>query len=75
MEGSGQDGCLNRAACRAPGVAREYVKAAKAIIKGTEMFAIDYNATDHWNTINNMEKSIRDGIEGAACNSIYSCRI
>lgn len=75
LEGSGQDGCLNRAACKAPGIAKEYVKAAKAIMKGTEMFGIEYNATDYQNTINMMENSIRDGMDGVLCSSVYNCRI
>lgn len=37
-EGSGQDGCLQRAACQAPDTASQYLKAARAILKGSEIF-------------------------------------
>jgi len=37
-QGSGQDGCLSRAACRAPNTAAEYTRAARALLKGAEMF-------------------------------------
>lgn len=37
-EGSNQDSCLGKAACHSPKLANEYVKAAKAILKGAEMF-------------------------------------
>lgn len=75
LEGSGQDGCLRRAACKAPGVAREYVKAAKAVIQGTEMFDIGFNATEQLNAISMVEQSIRDGMDGVLCNSAYNCRL
>lgn len=77
LEGSGQDGCLNRAACQAPETAREYVKAAKAIIKGAEMFDNKYfNATtDYAYTLNQLEQSIRKGMHGGQCDSVYHCHL
>lgn len=77
-EGSGQDGCLNQAACKSPETAREYLKAAMAVIKGTEMFDQQYfnNSTQNYSyTLNQMEHSIRRGMEGAPCDSIYHCHL
>lgn len=76
MEGSGQNGCLSRAACRSPEIAGDYVKAAKALIQGIEIFDHQMiNSTVYALTLNQMEQSIVDGINGAACNAIYPCRL
>lgn len=76
VEGSGQDGCLNRAACRAPDTANEYLRAAKAVMKGAEMFDNQFfNSTSYQHMLSQMERSIHDGIKGAPCNAIYQCRI
>lgn len=76
MEGSGQEGCLSRAACRAPEVAGDYVRAAKALIQGIEMFDRQMiNSTEYAFTLNRVEQSIADGRNGATCASIYPCRL
>lgn len=76
LEGSGQDDCLNRAACRAPQTANDYLKAAKAVVKGIEMFDNQkFNSSAYAYTFNKFESSIRKGIEGAPCNAIYQCSI
>lgn len=76
LEGSGQDGCLNRAACRAPDTAKDYLKAAKAVVKGMEMFDNQkFNSSMYAYTFDQFEKSIHDGIEGAPCNVIYHCSV
>lgn len=76
LEGSGQDGCLNRAACRAPQTARDYLKAAKAVVKGMEMFDNQrFNSSAYAYTFSKFEQSIRDGAEGAPCNAIHQCPI
>lgn len=76
LQGSGQEGCLNRAACQAPQTARNYLKAAKAVVKGMEMFdAQQFNSSAYAYTFNKFEQSIREGIEGAPCNAIYQCPI
>lgn len=78
LEGSGQDGCLNQAACNAPDTAQEYLKAAMAVIKGTEMFDKNFMNTTKQNysyMLNQLEHSIQRGIEGAACDSIYHCHL
>lgn len=77
LEGSGQDGCLNQAACKAPETAKEYLKAAMAVIKGTEMFDKNFfNTTKNYSyTLNQLEHSIHRGMEGAPCDSIYHCHL
>lgn len=77
-EGSGQDGCLNRAACQTPQTAEEYLKAAKALIKSVELFDTDYlnmNTTSYAKLVYQVEQSIKEGKDGAPCDTIYSCRI
>lgn len=75
-EGSGQDGCLNQAACKAPETASEYLRAAKAVIKGAEMFDNNYwNTTAYPKLIYQLEQSIQEGKDGAQCDLIYYCRI
>lgn len=77
LEGSGQDGCLNQAACKSPDVAREYLKAAMAVIKGSEMFDQQFfNTTRLYSyTLNQMEHSIQRGIDGDDCDLIYHCHL
>lgn len=77
LEGSGNDGCLNLAACNAPETATEYLKAARAIIKGTEMFDKKYiNSTkDYSYTLHQLEQSIQKGFDGGPCDSIYHCHL
>lgn len=77
LEGSGQDGCLNQAACKSPETAKEYLKASMAVIKGTEMFDQQFlNTTKNYSyALNQMEHAIRRGIEGAPCDSIYHCHL
>lgn len=36
-EGSGQDGCLSKAACRSPNTAFEYAKAARSVLEGSKL--------------------------------------
>lgn len=77
-EGSGQDGCLNRAACQSPQTAEEYLKAARALMKSAEIFDTDYlnmNTTSYSKLIYQVEQSIKEGKDGAPCDTIYSCRI
>uniref|UniRef100_A0A1B0GKG2 Protein rp20-signalp detected n=1 Tax=Lutzomyia longipalpis TaxID=7200 RepID=A0A1B0GKG2_LUTLO len=50
-EGSGQKGCLYRAACLTPYRALEYSKAGHAVLKGTEIFNPDFNQEFHYNYI------------------------
>lgn len=75
LEGSGKDGCLNHAACKAPATAKEYLKAAKAVIRGTEMLDKQFfNSTNDYSyTLYQLEQAIRKGYEGASCDSIYHC--
>lgn len=75
LEGSGEQNCLNRAACRSPQIASDYVKAAKAVIQGVQMFDQQINATLYVRTIDGLERSIVDGINGISCNAIYPCRL
>ena len=77
LEGSGQDGCLNQAACKSPDTAKEYLKAAMAVIKGTEMFDNNFfNSTKNYGyTLSQMEHSIRRGIDGEPCEKIYHCHL
>lgn len=76
LEGSGQAGCLNRAACYAPQTAQDYLKAARAMVKGMEMFDSQrFNSSAYAYTFNKFEQSIREGIEGAPCSAIYQCPI
>ncbi|XP_031636410.1 uncharacterized protein LOC116349214 [Contarinia nasturtii] len=77
LEGSGQDGCLNQAACKSPDIAREYMKAAMAVIKGSEMFDQHFfNTTRLYSyTLNQMEHSIQRGIDGDDCDLIYHCHL
>ncbi|CAD7091832.1 unnamed protein product [Hermetia illucens] len=73
-QGSGRDGCLHKAACKAPRVAFEYSKAGKALLDGIEMF--QGNISDkarYQNLINLVEKSAFDGYKGAPCDLIYRC--
>lgn len=75
-KGSGQDGCLSRAACQAPDTAIEYLKAAKAVVKGAEMFDHNLlNTTIYSNLIYQVEQSIQEGKDGAPCENIYQCSI
>lgn len=75
-EGSGDYSCLHNAACKKPSTATEYIKAAKATIKGFEMFnpSISYNA-HYRNSIQSTERAVMDGMTGAPCDIIYRCRI
>lgn len=77
LEGSGNDGCLNLAACNAPETAKSYVRAGRAVIRGTEMFDKHFfNSTkDYMYTLNQLEQSIKKGFEGALCDSIYHCNL
>lgn len=74
-EGSGQDGCLSRAACHSPQTANEYLRAAKAVVKGAEMFDDYWNTTSYDKLIYQVEQSIKEGRDGAPCDSIYQCHI
>lgn len=75
-EGSGDDSCLHRAACQSPGRANEYLKAAKALLKGAEMFDanLDYNA-HYYGVIQKAERAVLDGMTGSPCEAIYHCRL
>lgn len=77
LEGSGHDGCLNQAACKAPEMAKEYLKAAMAVIKGTEMLDMNvFNNTKYYSyTLNQMEHSIQRGMDGEHCDLIYHCHL
>lgn len=77
LEGSGDDGCLNRAACRTPGTAKEYLRAARAVIKGAEMLDSRHSNITHnyAYTLNQLEQAIRIGFEGATCDSVYKCNV
>uniref|UniRef100_A0A182HSX2 Uncharacterized protein n=1 Tax=Anopheles arabiensis TaxID=7173 RepID=A0A182HSX2_ANOAR len=75
-EGSGQDGCLMRSACRAPRTADEYARAAHALVKGAEMFspevAENYN---YKRLLTNLDRAAMEGLQGAPCEMIYPCHI
>lgn len=77
LEGSGDGGCLNRAACKTPGTAKEYLRAARAVVKGAEILDSRYANTTYSHsytyTLNQLEQAIRKGFEGASCDSIYNC--
>lgn len=75
-EGSGDDGCLHRSACKAPKRTTEYLRAAKAILKGAEMFdaTIAYNSHYH-DVVQKAERAVLDGMTGAPCEAIYPCRL
>lgn len=77
LEGSGQDGCLNQAACRSPYTAQQYLKASMAVIKGTEMFDKNFfNSTTNYSyTLNQLEHAIKRGLEGAPCDVVYHCHL
>lgn len=76
LEGTGDDGCLNRAACKTPATAKEYLRAARAIVKGAEMLDARFNATHNYSyTMNQLEMAIRKGFEGVSCDTIYNCNI
>lgn len=75
-EGSGDDTCLNKAACSSPELATEYVKAAKAIIKTAEMLDAELTNDLHYNDlIQRTERAILEGMSGAPCDIIYHCQI
>ncbi|KFB35022.1 AGAP002486-PA-like protein [Anopheles sinensis] len=75
-EGSGQDGCLMRSACRAPRTADEYARAAHALMKGAEMFnpevAENYN---YKRLLASLDRAAMEGLQGAPCEMIYACHI
>uniref|UniRef100_A0A182U6M6 Uncharacterized protein n=1 Tax=Anopheles melas TaxID=34690 RepID=A0A182U6M6_9DIPT len=75
-EGSGQDGCLMRSACRAPRTADEYARAAHALVKGAEMFspevAENYN---YKRLLTSLDRAAMEGLQGAPCEMIYPCHI
>lgn len=75
-EGSGDDTCLNHAACSSTQLATEYVKAAKAIMKTAEMLEADLANDLHYrDLIQKTERAISEGMSGAPCDIIYHCRI
>lgn len=75
-EGSGDDSCLNRAACMAPDTTAEYLRAARAILKGAEMFDASFAYNLHYQEIlQKTERAIYDGVTGAPCDAIYQCRL
>ncbi|XP_052890371.1 uncharacterized protein LOC128298641 [Anopheles moucheti] len=75
-EGSGQDGCLMRSACRAPRTADEYARAAHALMKGAEMF--NPEIADNYNykrLLASLDRAAMEGLQGAPCEMIYACHI
>uniref|UniRef100_A0A182Q5B2 Uncharacterized protein n=1 Tax=Anopheles farauti TaxID=69004 RepID=A0A182Q5B2_9DIPT len=75
-EGSGQDGCLMRSACRAPRTADEYARAAHALMKGAEMFSPE--VADNFNykrLLTSLDRAAMEGLQGAPCEMIYACHI
>ncbi|XP_050071033.1 uncharacterized protein LOC126558984 [Anopheles maculipalpis] len=75
-EGSGQDGCLMRSACRAPRTADEYARAAHALMKGAEMFSPEI--ADNYNykrLLTSLDRAAMEGLQGAPCEMIYACHI
>ncbi|XP_053670686.1 uncharacterized protein LOC128721010 [Anopheles nili] len=75
-EGSGQDGCLMRSACRAPRTADEYARAAHALMKGAEMFSPDVAENYNYKRLlANLDRAALEGLQGAPCEMIYACHI
>ena len=64
------------AACSSPNRAESYLKAAKAVIKGAEMWNPDIANNSHYQRImHTVERAIFDGLSGAPCDAIYRCRL
>ncbi|ETN63507.1 hypothetical protein AND_004779 [Anopheles darlingi] len=75
-EGSGQDGCLMRSACRAPRTADEYARAAHALMKGAEMFSPDIAENYNYKRLLvSLDRAAMEGLQGAPCEMIYPCHI
>uniref|UniRef100_A0A1B0DQL2 Uncharacterized protein n=2 Tax=Phlebotomus papatasi TaxID=29031 RepID=A0A1B0DQL2_PHLPP len=73
-EGSGQKGCLYRAACLAPYSALDYAKAGHAVLKGSEIFNPDLKHDFHYNHIlKGLERAAMEGIENVPCEMVYPC--
>ncbi|XP_052863224.1 uncharacterized protein LOC128269859 [Anopheles cruzii] len=75
-EGSGQDGCLMRYACRAPRTADEYARAAHALMKGAEMF--DPEVAEKYSykrMLVSLDRAAMEGLKGAPCEMIYPCHV
>lgn len=76
-EGSGDDNCLRRAACQAPAAALEYVRAAKALLQGSQLMSNPtLGRTEHYREmIKRSEFALMDGMKGTPCNVKYSCSL
>lgn len=74
-EGSGDDSCLRRAACETPGAAAEYIRAAKALLKGSQIMASPtIGQNEHYREIiKRSEFAIADGMKGTPCDVKYRC--
>lgn len=76
-EGSGDDSCLRRAACLAPASALEYVRAAKALLQGSQMMiSPTFGQTEHYREmIKRSELALMDGMKGTPCDVKYRCSL
>ena len=75
-QGSGQEGCLLRAACQSPKTAAEYSRAARALLQGTEIFDPSIAADPKYNLIlNDLDRASMEGLEKAPCELIYPCHL
>ncbi|GAB0086340.1 uncharacterized protein DMENIID0001_003880 [Sergentomyia squamirostris] len=73
-EGSGQTGCLYRAACLAPYSAFDYVKAGHAVLKGSELLNPDLKHDLYYSHIlKGLEKAALEGVDNVPCDMIYPC--
>lgn len=75
-DGSGDTNCFHRAACMSPKHTTEYLRAAKAILKGAQMFDMNFDNSSHYRgIIQKAERAVLEGMTGAPCENIYPCRL
>lgn len=72
-QGSEADGCLYRAACKSPNTAREYSRAARAVLQGADIFKASTTDKRYNEMIYNVDRAVLEGVEGAPCEAIYPC--
>ncbi|PSN44532.1 hypothetical protein C0J52_14685 [Blattella germanica] len=66
--------CLHRVACEEPKKAREYVTAAKMLIKGARIFnnVVPYNPK-YEGIVTKLQEAVDYGINGEKCDARYTC--
>lgn len=75
-EGSGDSNCFHRAACKSPKYTAEYLRAAKAILKGAQMFDMNFDNSSHYrHIIQKADRAVLEGMTGAPCEDMYPCRL